>query len=135
MAHTRSALKAQRRAEQRAARNRPIRSAIRTQVKKASAAIAVAEERAGDVVRQAVSALDRAAGKGVIHRNSAARRKSRLMARLHALTLARRAEAQPAEAKPAAKAGATGRTAARAKAANGLAKKPTTRRSTRAKTG
>jgi small subunit ribosomal protein S20 len=64
----------------RRARNQPIRSAARTNVSKARTAIAagVAEE-AAEAVREAVAVLDRAAQKGVIHPNNAARRKSRLM--------------------------------------------------------
>jgi small subunit ribosomal protein S20 len=54
-------------------RNRAQRAALRTAVKKASATEATAAER-----RAAVQLLDRAARKGLIHRNAAARRKSRL---------------------------------------------------------
>lgn len=54
-------------------RNRAQRSALRTALKRASAADATDEQR-----RNAVTLLDRAARKGLIHRNAAARRKSRL---------------------------------------------------------
>jgi small subunit ribosomal protein S20 len=54
-------------------RNRAGRSALRTALKRASAAEATEEQR-----RQAVVLLDRAARKGLIHKNAAARRKSRL---------------------------------------------------------
>ena len=70
--------------ERRRARNRPYRTAARTFVKKAELAI-----RAGDqgtataAVGDAISMLDRVASKGVIHRNNAARRKSRLMAKFN----------------------------------------------------
>ena len=78
-----------RQAVRRAARNRAARSAVRTYVKKANEAVGgVAVENAAEVVREAVSALDTAARKGIVHRNAAARRKSRLMARLHQLSLA-----------------------------------------------
>lgn len=56
-----------------AARNRAQRSALRTALKKADAADATDEQR-----REAVSLLDRAARKGLLHRNAAARRKSKL---------------------------------------------------------
>src|SRR5207248_1468894 len=100
-----------RQAERRAIRNRGARSAVRTYVKKATEAVANAVDNAAEVVRDAVSALDKAAQKGIVHRNAAARRKSRLMARLHQLSLtpADAAAAAPetdanAKKKPAAKA-------------------------------
>ncbi len=58
--------------------NRSIKSLVKTQITKARQAIAT-DENAEAAVRVAVSELDRAAKKGVIHRNNAARRKSRLM--------------------------------------------------------
>ncbi|MCC7194912.1 MAG: 30S ribosomal protein S20 [Gemmatimonadaceae bacterium] len=56
-----------------AARNRAQRAALRTAVKKAHAASSTASDR-----KAASALLDRAARKGLIHRNAAARRKSRL---------------------------------------------------------
>lgn len=64
--------------------NRSIKSLVRTQITKARNAIAVGDENSEEAVRRAISELDRAAKKGVIHRNNAARRKSRLMKRLNA---------------------------------------------------
>ena len=64
--------------------NRSIKSLVRTQITKARNAIAIGDENSEEAVRRAVSELDRAAKKGVIHRNNAARRKSRLMKRLNA---------------------------------------------------
>lgn len=86
MANTKSALKAARVSERRRARNKPIVSAVRTFVGKANKAV-VAKDPSGapDAVLQAIKTLDRAAGKGVIHPNNAARRKSRLMKKLNAL--------------------------------------------------
>ena len=61
-------------------RNRPYRSAARTFVKKAELAIKAGDqEAAATAVGDALSMLDRVASKGIIHRNNAARRKSRLM--------------------------------------------------------
>ena len=72
--------------EKRRLRNRPIRTATRGLVKRAQDTIAAKDsEAAADVTKQAVRALDKAAQKGVIHPNNAARRKSRLMARLNTL--------------------------------------------------
>ncbi len=70
--------------ERRRLRNRAVRSATRTSVRKAQAEIAAGESNpTAEVIRQAISALDRAAKKGVIHANNAARRKSRLMKKLN----------------------------------------------------
>ena len=61
-------------------RNRPYISAARTYVKKAELAIRAGErDVAAESVGEALSMLDRVASKGIIHRNNAARRKSRLM--------------------------------------------------------
>jgi small subunit ribosomal protein S20 len=67
--------------------NRSVKSIVKTQVTKARQAIAtdVEVEIATEAVRAAVSDLDRAAKKGVIHPNNAARRKSRLMKQLNAI--------------------------------------------------
>lgn len=67
-------------------RNRIFRSASRTYIKKAERLIAQGEaELAAQAVGDAISTLDRAAIKGIIHKNNAARRKSRLMAKFNAL--------------------------------------------------
>ena len=65
--------------------NRTARSSGRTLVKKAERAIAGGQgvEAASTAVLQAVSALDRAAHKGIVHPNNAARRKSRLVVKLN----------------------------------------------------
>jgi small subunit ribosomal protein S20 len=66
-------------------RNKAVKSTVRTFVTKARQAIAAAPAKpeTAEAIRQAISELDRAVSKGVLHRNNAARRKSRLMARLH----------------------------------------------------
>jgi small subunit ribosomal protein S20 len=75
-----------RRSERRRQRNRPIISATRTYVRRARTAIDAGDATvAAAAVGDAISALDKAATKGVIHRNNAARRKGRLMARYNAL--------------------------------------------------
>ncbi len=86
---TRSATKAHRQSLQRRLRNRMVRSATRTIVKKAEAAVAAGDPEAARLaVRAALSNLDRAAKKGVIHANAAARRKSRLVLRYNAAVAA-----------------------------------------------
>lgn len=87
MANTKSALKRIRSTARKEMRNRAVRSATRTYVKKARALIEMGKkDEAQAAVMQAISALDRAVTKGVLHRNNAARRKSRLMQRFHSLT-------------------------------------------------
>lgn len=79
MANTRSAQKRLRSAERRRLHNRVYRGRTRTAVKKALLLIDEGRvEEAREAVRLAVSALDKAAEKGIIHKNNAARRKSRL---------------------------------------------------------
>ena len=81
-----SAAKRMRQEQKRRLHNRSIKSLVKTQITKAHQAIDV-DASGGDTedaVRAAVSELDRAAKKGVIHRNNAARRKSRLMKQLNA---------------------------------------------------
>jgi len=65
-------------------RNRVYRGGARTIVRNARQLIeAGREEEAREAVRRAASALDKAAEKGIIHKNNAARRKSRLMRQLN----------------------------------------------------
>ena len=83
MANIKSQIKRNRQNEKRRLRNRVIRGRARTFVAKARAAVQTDNpETAQAAVAQAISALDRAAAKGIIHKNNAARRKSRLMKRL-----------------------------------------------------
>jgi small subunit ribosomal protein S20 len=84
LANTKSAIKRLRSVERRCLRNRVYRGRARTAVKKAWHLIDDGRlEEASEAVSAAVSALDKAAEKGIIHKNNAARRKSRLMQRLN----------------------------------------------------
>ena len=85
MPNLRSAQKRVRVERKRYMRNKAVKSTVRTSVTKARTAIAtaLAKPETAEAIRQAISELDRAVSKGVLHRNNAARRKSRLMARLH----------------------------------------------------
>ncbi|MFI5272284.1 MAG: 30S ribosomal protein S20 [Ktedonobacterales bacterium] len=80
-----SAKKRMRIEEKRRLRNKSVKSAVRTEVTKARTAIAAHADapETAEAVRDAISALDRGVSKGTLHPNNAARRKSRLMARLH----------------------------------------------------
>ena len=82
MPNNAAAQKRMRQEQKRRLHNRSVKSLVKTQITKARQAIAV-DENAEEAVRAAASELDRAAKKGVIHRNNAARRKSRLMKQLN----------------------------------------------------
>jgi small subunit ribosomal protein S20 len=84
LANIKSALKRIRSSERKRMRNKPVRTALKTYVRSAQVQISANdEESAADAVVRAISALDKAANKGIIHRNQAARRKSRLMAKFN----------------------------------------------------
>ncbi|MGH9080371.1 MAG: 30S ribosomal protein S20 [Acidimicrobiales bacterium] len=81
MANIKSQIKRNRQTLKRQERNKAVRSELRTRTKRA---IAAAEEDAEDreeALRLAVKRIDKAAAKGVIHKNQAANRKARLMRR------------------------------------------------------
>jgi len=85
LAHTKSAKKSIRIIGERRRRNRSINSAVKTSIIKAEELILDKElEPAREAVKQATIALDRAAQKGIIHSNNAARRKSRLTKKFNA---------------------------------------------------
>jgi small subunit ribosomal protein S20 len=81
VANTKSAMKRMRQSEKRRVRNRTIRSQVRTAVKTARTA---GGEALRTAVADAIRALDKAVTKGVVHRNTAARKKSSLARRLAA---------------------------------------------------
>ena len=84
MANLKSSIKRIRSSRRKAEYNQIRRSTARTHVKKARSLIAEGNlEEAQAVVQLAISALDRAAQRGVIHKNNAARRKSRLVQQLN----------------------------------------------------
>ena len=86
MANHFSALKRARQTAKRTVHNRVNRSRIRTALRHFRDALAKGDKPAAEqMFRQTVSALDKAIQKGVLHANAAARYKSRLSARLHAL--------------------------------------------------
>ena len=81
MANLKSSAKRARQNYKRRDANRYYRTTARTYIKEARAQMAANElDDAQETIRQAVKALDKAAQKGIIHSNNAARRKSRLMA-------------------------------------------------------
>ena len=82
-----SSIKDLRRTERRSARNRTAQGKLRSALKRARAAVASGQvETAQQAVAQALPVIDRAPGKGILHKNAAARYKSRLMRRLSKLS-------------------------------------------------
>lgn len=84
MANTKSAIKRMRQSEKRRLRNRAVRSKVRTTLKAARSAVATKAQTAQTSVSDAVRALDKAVAKGVLHGNTVARKKSRLVKQLAA---------------------------------------------------
>ncbi len=70
--------------EKRRQRNIAVRSRLKTYVKKAETAVQGTAAESVDAVKAAIVELDVAARKGVLHKNTAARKKSRLMKKLNA---------------------------------------------------
>jgi len=86
MANHFSALKRARQTEKRTARNRANTSRLRSALRQLREALTKGDKTAAEkVFRQTVSALDKAVQKGVVHKNTASRYKSRLSARLQAV--------------------------------------------------
>jgi small subunit ribosomal protein S20 len=81
MANIRSQIKRNRQNERRRQRNKVARSELKTRVKRATEGLEKGADDAVERVRSAQKRLDKAAGKGVLHKNQASRRTSRLMKR------------------------------------------------------
>ena len=84
MANIRSQIKRNRQNERRRLRNKAVRSELRTRIK--TAVSTVGTENNAEALRLAVKRIDKAAALGVIHKNTASNRKSRLMRRVAALS-------------------------------------------------
>jgi small subunit ribosomal protein S20 len=82
LANTKSAEKRIRSNERKRLRNQMYRSRVKTMIRKAEQLIFSGQDSA-EAVRAAIITLDKAAVKGIIHKNNAARRKSRLMKKLN----------------------------------------------------
>lgn len=133
MANIASSKKDARRSAARAVRNRAIKSAVKTKVTRFRRGVSEGVEDAaelGELAERAIATLDRAVAKGVLHRNNAARRKSRLVKRLQA-TGEQPAAAEPAKARSAGRSTAAGsKSGARATTARKpAAKKSATKKS------
>jgi len=84
MPNIKSAIKRTKTSEVRNAQNSQVKSAMRTAVKRFEAASANNDENAKELLANAVKNLDKAAQKGLIHKNAASRTKARLMKKLNA---------------------------------------------------
>ena len=101
MPNKRSAKKQLRQAPKRRFRNRYFASVVKSQVKKIETAITSKDaEVAQGAFREAVQQLDKVADKGIIHKKTAARKKSRLHKRLVAMLAGAGPSAQGAQAAP-----------------------------------
>ncbi|WP_042354996.1 30S ribosomal protein S20 [Bacillus rubiinfantis] len=86
MPNIKSAIKRVKTSEARNAQNTMTKSAMRTAVKKVEAAVTLNDAAAAkEALVAAASKLDKAAAKGLIHKNAAARKKSRLMQKINSL--------------------------------------------------
>jgi small subunit ribosomal protein S20 len=81
VANTSSAKKAVRTIARRTEENRPTRTAVKTAVKKT---LQASPEQAPEALKHAMKTLDQAAAKNIIHKNKAARKKSRLAKKINA---------------------------------------------------
>jgi small subunit ribosomal protein S20 len=86
VANIKSQIKRNKTNEIRRLRNKAVRSELKTRVKTAVGAAETGAETADAALRTAIVRLDKAASKGIIHKNQASRRKSRLMRRLNKLS-------------------------------------------------
>jgi small subunit ribosomal protein S20 len=85
MPNIKSAIKRVKTSEAAKAQNIQVKSAMRTAVKKSEASIVTKDTEVAANFAQAASKLDKAASKGLIHKNAAARKKSRLAKRINSL--------------------------------------------------
>ena len=85
MPNKKSAIKELRKSTKRAIRNYKVKKAIKEAVKDSRKLIEASEKTAVDQVKSAIKLLDKAAAKKIIKKNTAARRKSRLVKKLNAI--------------------------------------------------
>lgn len=124
MANTKSSKKDLRRSAKKRIVNQSVRSGLKTYVKKARTAASTGEN-VQEALASAVSALDKAVQRGIIHKNQAARRKARVAKLAHAAASGGGAKAEVAEAKPTKAKKAEGKATAAKKPATKAAAKPT----------
>ena len=86
MANIKSQIKRNRTNEAARLRNKAARSEVKTRIKTAVASATTGAESAAEDLRLAVKRLDKAAARGIIHKNQASNRKARLIRRINSLT-------------------------------------------------
>ena len=86
MANIKSQIKRNRQNERRRLSNKAVKSELKTRTKNAVTAAETGADSSVEDLRLAVKRIDKAAASGVIHKNQAANRKSRLMRRINALS-------------------------------------------------
>jgi len=84
VANIKSQIKRNRQSVKRNLANRKVRSELHTRTKKANEAVAAGADNADELVRAAMSRIDKAVSSGVMHKNKAARKKSQLARKLSA---------------------------------------------------
>lgn len=83
MANIKSSIKRINTTKKKTLQNKSRKSALKTSIKKFEVGVIESAENSEELLRAAVKSLDKAASKGIIHKNAAARKKSRLTARLN----------------------------------------------------
>ncbi|MFH1709749.1 MAG: 30S ribosomal protein S20 [bacterium] len=86
MANIKAAIKYIRKSRKNRARNLAVKGNIKKLIKLALKLIALKDNAFAEAVRNAVSAIDKAAENGILHKNTAARKKSRLMKKINAIS-------------------------------------------------
>jgi len=88
VANIKSQIKRNRTNEVARLRNKAAKSEVKTRIKRAISSAAAGSDTSLEELRMAVKRLDKAAARGIIHKNQASNRKSRLVRRINALTAA-----------------------------------------------
>jgi small subunit ribosomal protein S20 len=107
LANIKSQIKRNRQNEKKRLRNRTVRGSTRTAISQARTALEAGTPETKEAVLKAISMLDKAAERGVIHANNAARRKGRLMKRLAAFNAKPQEPAEAETEKPKTKKAST----------------------------
>ena len=88
MPNIKSSMKRVKIARKKNMRNTAIKSALKTSIKNSKVAIANNDESVAEIVKQTIKDIDKAVSKNILHKNNAARKKSKLMKAMNAASLA-----------------------------------------------
>jgi small subunit ribosomal protein S20 len=86
MANIKAAIKYIRKSRKNRARNLAVKGKIKKLIKEALKLISLKDKGAAEAVRSVISAIDKAAENGILHKNTSARKKSRIMKKLNAIS-------------------------------------------------